>query len=105
MLLEMRIDIKKDNLAMMKKIDKVSVNADTLQKEVRKLCNGQASMCSRIEVTEITQSEEKVHVNNILLDVNKLSDQIRVLQGIVQTQDQHHYLLNTERETRKVHEL
>ena len=85
MLLEMRIDIKKDNLAMMKKIDKVSVNADTLQKEVRKLHNGQASMCSRIEVTEITQSEEKVRVNNILLDVNKLSDQIRVLQGIVQT--------------------
>ena len=52
MRLEMHLDIKKDNLEVMGKMDKVSVNTDTFQHEVSKLKQDQISLQAWVKMSE-----------------------------------------------------
>ena len=105
MLLEMRIDIKKDSMAVMKKIDKVNVNATLLQSEVTKIKDEQRSLDTRVQFTQDSLEGQRIRVNSVISDVGEMKDQIRVLQGIVQMQEQKHYLNKKEKEDSRLREL
>ena len=88
MFLEMRLDIKKDNIRLTKKIDSVTKTASNLDAEVRSLKEIQKEMDTRVNFTQDTQEEEKVRLNAAIKDIEGLNDQICVLQWLLQKQDQ-----------------
>ena len=88
MLLEMRLDIKLDNLKMMQKIDGVSLSAGNLQSEIKKIKEDQQEMDRRLKYTQDVQTTELVRADNVNKEIEKLTEQVRVLKGIVQKQDQ-----------------
>ena len=98
MFLELRLDMKKDNLKMMSKIDGVSLVAGGLTVDIQRLQMSQSQMETRIKSTQDRQVEDKVRVNQISLEMVKLADQVRILQGLLQTQDQELFLRRKEKE-------
>ena len=94
MLMEMRIDIKRDNVAMMKKIDNVSRNTDNLSSQVESIQVTQRDLDQRLQFTQGKVDADNIRINKIASEVNSVQEQMRVLQGIVSTQEQRHLLAN-----------
>ena len=104
MLLEMRVDMKRDNITMIKKIDNVSNTSDTLQKEIKKLKTDYATLETGLTYTQENASTEKVRVDQVQSGLNNMREQVRILQGVVQMHAQKHEILKLEKEKQKLYE-
>ena len=88
MLLNLQIDIKKDNIEMMQKIDNVANISDRLSTEVATLKSNKIEMERSITNLQETQEEEAGKLEKTNTAVAELTDQVRILQGVVQKQSQ-----------------
>ena len=105
MLLEMGLDIKKDCIEMMSKIDSVTTTTKNLNLEVSRIKEEQRSMELRLTFTQGVQTDEKVRLDKALAGVDVLNEQVKVLQGLVQKQDQLHLLSKVEKEEQRKREI
>ena len=96
MLLEMRIDIKKDNIAILEQMKEVTENTTQLTKEVEDLKSSNKAASERIAAVEETQKESFEKVEEMTEQVGKIDDRLHVLQGFVHKQDQQTYLRKKE---------
>ena len=88
MFAELRIDMKKDSLKILKRFDKVEVSTDVLAADVKKLNEGKLEVDKALEDIVSTQVEEKNRVDTANTKIDALKDEIRILSGIVQRQSQ-----------------
>ena len=105
MLLDMRIDMKKDTLKLMSKIDNVASLTSTLQQDVTMLKTANKDFDTRLQTTENLQVSERDRVNGALTSIEELNDQVRILQGIVQKQGQQHHLNRSQTENKLWYEM
>ena len=105
MLLEMRLDMKKDNMCMMEKIGSVTNVTAELQNEVKSLKAEQSSMDLQIKFTQGVQEDEKVRVDRAEEQVQYLSEQVRVLHGLVCKQEQIQEIKRNDVEQERMREM
>ena len=105
MILEMRLDMKQDNLKMMVKIDKVTTSTSNLQREVKQIRNEQKSLDQRLQFTQDAQAMEQTRVNEISLQTFEMQEKIRILQGEVGKQNQWWYLSRCDKDEAQEWEL
>ena len=92
MFTELRIDMKKDGLKIMRRFDKVERSSDSLASDVKKLKDHKVEVEQAIEHIVSTQVEEKVCVDETNAKMNMMKEEIRVLSGQVQKQSQMKFL-------------
>ena len=84
--------MKKDNIELIRKIDGVTSVTDDLKGEVRRIKEEQSTLASSLEHTQQVQTDEKTRVTEAIAGLDEVSEQVRVLQGLIQKQDQKLFL-------------
>ena len=102
MLLEMRLDMKKDLLRMMSQVGKVVHTADQLVTDVSDLKEAKSQVESRLIGIETIQVEDKVTINNLSTNVTQLQDQMRIMNGVMQKYSQSQMLDDTKEDIMKM---
>ena len=102
--LELRLDIKKDNLLMMTKIVAAHDSTAKLEKTVTELKTEQKQFDTRLRYTQDCVDAGKMKTDQVFSDVNTMREQIRILQGVIQVQDQKHELVSIEKEAHRFRE-
>ena len=92
MFLQLRIDLKKDNLNMYQKMDKKLSQVTSMVEKVSKLQQENTEMANGIQSIVAVQTEEKQRLTKVDEKVEMVSKQLKVLQGFVQKHDQRHNL-------------
>ena len=88
MLLEMRIDLKRDNVKVLKRLESVTLSTATLSTEIETMKRGNQQLADKVSSISLTQTSETKRVDQIDTKVESLNKQIRVLHGIVRKQGQ-----------------
>ena len=88
MLLEMRIDMKKDSLAVLHKMDKVTMIATKYETEISTIKTTQIGFENRLRVVQDIQEEEKKTVKTVVHNTSEVRDQIHILHGLLLKQRQ-----------------
>ena len=98
MLLEMRIDMKKDSVAIMEKMDNVVETTNKLVIDVRELKESNRDFESRLKNVQDGAEEQSAALEAMDRSVKKLEEQVRILHGVVQKQDQRLMISRMEKE-------
>ena len=94
--------MKKDNIKMMSKIDCVSTVTGDLRANIKKIQEENRKFNTGLKFSQDLQMDEKMRTDKIANDVDRMSEQIWVLQGIVQKQNQQFNLSKSEIEEQKM---
>ena len=97
--------MKRDNMKMMAKIDSVTISNNDLKKDLSALKEDQQSVDSRIQFLEEAQTEQKSKVTQAVNKVVVVEEQIKVLQGLVQKQNQILTLQKTDSENTRLKDM
>ena len=98
MLMEMRVDLKKDNLKVLRRLEDVAKKTDTLTTDVTMLKLSKGNVELKIKNIETKQQSEATRIDTVANDVDYLYDQVRILNGIVQKQNQVNFLKKSQEE-------
>ena len=77
----------------------------TRSRRNEKLKEEQRSLNTRVKFTQDTQDDEKTRVDQVCDQVDNMKDQIKVLQGMLQIQEQKHLLSAREKESKRMGDL
>ena len=82
LIMEMRMDMKKDTLLVIKKMESMSTSTQAATTEVKALKRSQKDFDSRLQTVQDTQEEEKKRLDNTNLSIEEVREQVCVLQGL-----------------------
>ena len=105
MFLELRIDIKKDNLSMMKKFDAVVGDTEQLRKEVAELRRNQHDTDTAVSSIDTKQQIQDGAVDSVVRDVENLREQVKILHNVVRKHDQINLLSELQDERQKLNSV
>ena len=88
MFLDMQIAMKKDNMEMMAKIDGVVNTTNKLYIEVNTLKSDNKEMNTRLQNVQDIQEDHGDKLSKTSSEIELLKDQVRMLQGVTQRQNQ-----------------
>ena len=105
MFIEMRIDMKKDSLKMIERIDKRLEKVAALPENFEKLQKDQTDMANGIQSIVTVQTTEKERLDGVSTKVDYLRDQIGILHGMVQKNDQRLQIQRLQSEQTHLHNV
>ena len=98
MFLELRLDMKRDSMKMMKKIDNVAKVANTLVSDVSGMKEDISDLDSKVKTIQEAGISYETDIKESLSKAQGNDDQMRVLHGIVQKQAQVQYINKSQQE-------
>ena len=103
--MEMRIDMKRDNLKMIRAMDQVNTSSTKVAEDLKQMRQNQNALETCVVFLEETKEEEIAHDNQVTQEMRELQDQLHILHGIVQKWAQDQTLERISKERDKQYEF